>query len=109
MQRVLAFEFNHDCRVDHQISSEPAVKLDAIINNRHRLLSLNFLSEPVKFIRQACFIRRFEQAGPEPPMNRDRGSNDFVTKIAGHLRIVVMQCFGAAEKSCRDSSLGILG
>ncbi len=106
VQRLFAFKFNYDPGFDHQISSETAVELDAIVDNRDRLLSLNSLAKSQEFVSKACFVRGFEQAGPKPAMNCYCGSDDFITKIARHGRILVVRSLGCSMKIAQQFHFG---
>ena|SRR5690242_10676640 len=96
MQRVLAFQFNHDRRIDHQVRPEAAVEFDAIVDDWHWFLSLHSPAQTVKFVSEAGLVSRFEQARAEPPMNCYSSSNNFVAEIAGHKRILSTLFFVAA-------------
>lgn len=89
VQRILAFEFYHHRRIDHQIRSKAAVHLYAIEDNRNRLLPFNSPAKSLKFVRKAGFVCGFEQARSKAAMDFDRGSDDFVTDVTGHIKIML--------------------
>jgi len=68
-----------DQRVFHKhIDSVAAVQPDALVVDRLRVLKAEGDAVQLQFVRQALFIRGFEQARPKFPVNLDRAAEHAV-------------------------------
>ena len=76
MQRFLAFDLDDYLSVNHQICSKAALQLHSSVNERDGLLSLHVESYLFQFVGQTGFIGRLKDAGAQPAMNVDGGSDD---------------------------------
>jgi hypothetical protein len=70
------FDFNDNRIFYNQIHFVRGLEFDALIIDRQVHLPLKLKTYLTKFITKTFFINRFQQAGPQMPMNLNRGAND---------------------------------
>jgi len=56
MESVFAFKLNCNCAIDHQIRAKTTVQLNALVDDRYRLLTFNPSTQLLQFISEARFI-----------------------------------------------------
>ncbi len=81
MQGFLALSLNHNSSLDDKIRPESAFQLYGFVDQRHSFLSLHPQSQGFQLESQTRLVRRFEQSGPEFPVNLDRRSDDLVGQV----------------------------
>jgi hypothetical protein len=76
IERIDSLDLDYD-RIRHkQVEPVAGVNRRTAIDDGHRSLSLKRDSARGQFIRQAMFVGRFQQSGPQRPMNRKARIHD---------------------------------
>ncbi len=64
-QRGDGLDLNDDFFAHHQIGAKRFIESNAVVNNRHRFLSLNRDGMLPHFMREHDFVNRFQQTRPQ--------------------------------------------
>lgn len=68
-ERIHGFDFNHQASIRNEIHPISTVQRQSFVANRQRDFFLKGDARQLQFVCYACLICRFQQPGPELPMN----------------------------------------
>lgn len=77
------FQLHDDLPIDQQVSSEAALQLHFVIDQRHWLLFLDLEPSFAKFIGETNPVRGFQQAGTRAFVDFDGGTDDGLREFVG--------------------------
>ncbi len=87
-----------DLALDYQIKPIAAVKPYFFVSDWERLLFFNSEAQLPEFNHQACFVRGFQKAWPEIPMNLDCGAYNATRDLIKPIYLLHFSAFSASRR-----------
>ena len=90
------FHFDHDLSRNEQVDTVSALHTEPLVFNMKLKLSVKRNTPQSKLSAQAFLVGRLKEAGPECPMNRDRGADHSLGYSIRRYASVVSVCQSSA-------------